>query len=707
MKNQGHVYILILFLAVGILHNNCRDQTKINTPSIPVVAGNKDDSLFISGLLEEAWQLQSVSPDSCIVIGQQALELAQQHHFFALAAEAYCRIGNGKEATSDYAEALKNYENAFKYDSIASNMHGMARDHYQAGIVLKKQGNYTEAIRYNLDALNRWEKLPEKKNNLANACISLGNIYNRQGKFDIALSYFFRSLDTAIAIKNTGLMADAYNSIGLVYENQELYDRALEMYRSGLALDEKRNNSRGIAGAYNNIGNIYYHKADLDEALKWYLKSVQIKEKLGLTQNLAGTYNNIGLIYAGMNKYAAAIDFHQKSLALRLSAGDAQGIATSRNNIGVVQLKAGKVEDAIAEFKIALETAQKTGADFIQLEILKNLSEGYSVSKNFKTAFSYTRQYEDQRDSIELHFRKATETDISYKEEKAKRELLEKEREKQDAELAKNKAVNETQKIQLYSLVIFVCLLLLLFFAFWKYKQRNLLAEREEQQNRKKIEDLVKTQELNALRMMLETQEKERKRIAQDLHDRLGIKLSTAKLYYGLIGKNLKGKIQSEEIEKYESGNAMLDEACDELRKVAHDLVSGELMKFGLITALSNLCKTITEVGSLKIDFHAYGMDDRLDGAAEHSLYQVIQELLTNILKHAKAREVTLQINRYNHTLNILIEDDGIGFDQDIINEKTGLGLSSVRERINKLNGILHIDSFPGRGTTISIDLSI
>lgn len=705
MKALSTVFFVTVITLLG-----CNDNTLINHTQDSIngkgnILKSNDDSALITSLLDDAWRLQSVNPDSCIITANQALSLAQKHGFNSFSAEALCRIGNCEETKGNLDTAFEQYQQAFQYDSIAQNLHGMARDYYQAGIVLKKEGNYSAALSFSENALEIWGEMPDKKINMANASISIGNIYQRQGQFDLALKYFFRTLDTAIVIKNNGLIADAYNSIGLVYENQGLYDQALEKYRQSLALDEKRGNKKGIAGSYNNIGNIYYRKANLDSALNWYLKSVSLKETLGLTQGIAGTYNNIGLIYEGRSKYSEALDYHQKSLSLRRSSGDAQGIATSQNNIGGVLLKQGRPQDAIVAFKEALEIVQKTGGNFIQLEILKNLSSAYAADHNFQTAFIYMQQYQTSRDSIEDHFIKATETDTKYKEEKAKRELLEKEREKQNIELEKNKAVNQNQKIVLVSLSIFVILMLLLFFAYWKNKQRELIAEREEQENKKKIETLIQSQEVNALRMMLETQEKERRRIALDLHDGLGIKLSTAKLYYGLIGKKLRSSMTPEDEEKYETGNRMLDETCDELREVAHNLVSGELMKFGLINAIQNLCSTIEAASTIKIEFQAHGMDDRLDSTSEHCLYQIIQELLANIMRHAKAKEVTVQINRYNHTLNILVEDDGIGFDQNNNDKPEGLGLKSVRDRVHQLNGTIQIDSTLGSGTTTSIDI--
>lgn len=692
----------LCFVASGI--GGCSGQSSDldqNPVSSSVRASERaGDSLFVVRLLDEAWELHVVDPDSCILVSRQALSLAQQQNFPDFAAEAYCRIGNSEEAKWNLDTALQNYFLAYSYDSASGNIHEIARDRYHVAMVLKKQGKHAEALRYSFLALAAWEKMPERKTNVANVCVSIGNIYHREGKCDSALQFFYRSLDTARAINNVGLMADAYNSIGLVYESQKSYDQAMDMYNDAMAIDVQRNNQKGIAAAYNNIGNIYYYRDQLTEALESYMQSAALKEKTGLTQGLAGTYNNIGLIYESLGRLPEAIEYHEKSLAMGKSAGDVQGVITSENNIGVILLKQKQPAAAIAIFEAALSLAKESDAPFAQLEILKNLSDAHAENHDFRTAFEYTRLYQVESDSIEAHAKKATQIDIAYKEERAQRELLEKEKEKQEAE-------NERQRTMLYSLIIFIGLMTLLLFAYLKNKRNRLNAEREEQQNKQKIEDLVKSQELNAFRMMLETQERERNRIARDLHDRLGAKLSTAKLYYGLMGKKIQDSAQPDELEKYQSGNAMLDEACDEVRKVAHDLVSGELMKFGLVKALQNLSGTIEAASSLKIDFHAYGMDDRLNGAAEHSLYQIIQELLANIMRHAQAGEVTIQMNRYNHTLNILVEDDGVGFNPDAISRNSGLGLQSIRDRVRQLNGTLQIDSSPGRGTIISIDLSV
>ena len=202
---------------------------------------------------------------------------------------------------------------------------------------------------------------------------------------------------------------------------------------------------------------------------------------------------------------------------------------------------------------------------------------------------------------------------------------------------------------------------------------------------------------------MLEVQESERKRIASDLHDRLGSMLSTVKLYFGSVEEQIE-KMKEQNKEHYNKANLLLDEACEEVRKISHDLISGELLKFGLLPALTQLCKTIEGANKLKINLLFFGMDNRLDNSVEIPVYRIIQELINNILKHSKATDVTIQLNKTENNLNVVVEDNGIGF--DIASVKNGMGLKNIETRVNKFNGKLYVDSGKDKGTTTIIDIT-
>ena len=206
---------------------------------------------------------------------------------------------------------------------------------------------------------------------------------------------------------------------------------------------------------------------------------------------------------------------------------------------------------------------------------------------------------------------------------------------------------------------------------------------------------------------MLKGQEMERKRIAQDLHDRLGSMLSMVKIHFNSVEENISA-IQEQNNIQYEKAHSLLDEACEEVRKIAHDMVSGVLHKFGLLPALHSLQTSINETGQLKLSVLDFGFhQDRLEYEIEINVYRIIQELLGNVLKHAQASEMTIQLIKKENNLHVQVEDDGIGFNAENISSFGGMGLKNIGARVNSLNGELNIDSGKGSGTIVIIDIPL
>ena len=203
---------------------------------------------------------------------------------------------------------------------------------------------------------------------------------------------------------------------------------------------------------------------------------------------------------------------------------------------------------------------------------------------------------------------------------------------------------------------------------------------------------------------MVEGQEDERKRIAEDLHDRVGSILSTVKLYFNSLNTKI-DTFQGENNQQFEKANTLLDEAVDEIRRISHNLISSILMKFGLGPALKDLCETVEGAQQIKVDLQMHGIDQRLNNQLEISLYRIIQELISNILKHATATEITISITHQNGNLNILVEDNGKGFDTSVI--PNGIGLKNIKSRILKLNGQINIDSVTDRGTIVNLNFIV
>lgn len=192
----------------------------------------------------------------------------------------------------------------------------------------------------------------------------------------------------------------------------------------------------------------------------------------------------------------------------------------------------------------------------------------------------------------------------------------------------------------------------------------------------------------------MEVQEQERKRIAEDLHDSLGHLLSAAKM-------NLQSGNGQEQLN---ASMQLLNQASEELRNISFNLMPNVLEEEGLTPALNELAEKSGKSGKIAVSFQAHDIKSlKFDKLAQFNIYRIVQEAINNIMKHAGATEAGIQLIGKENNLTIMIEDNGKGFDpKNILN---GRGQKNMRARTNWLNGNFHLDSRPGHGTTICIDI--
>ena len=205
-----------------------------------------------------------------------------------------------------------------------------------------------------------------------------------------------------------------------------------------------------------------------------------------------------------------------------------------------------------------------------------------------------------------------------------------------------------------------------------------------------------------------EAQEEERMRIATDLHDGLG-QLLTSISYSTQEFQNLDLSNADAKEKLISKMQEQIDQAILESKNLAHNLIPIVLKDFGLIVAINNLVDRANELYDIQITFNAFDYNERIDAKLEKSLYRICQESLNNIVKHSKAKSVHIQIFKQEELLVLVIDDDGIGFDVKSLSEKSrhGIGLISMRERVQAFEGTLSIDSQPGKGTEIIIEIPI
>lgn len=266
-----------------------------------------------------------------------------------------------------------------------------------------------------------------------------------------------------------------------------------------------------------------------------------------------------------------------------------------------------------------------------------------------------------------------------------------------NAELRAEKATINTQ---LYVSLFLLALVIISAYLLQKNtRKKQLLAEQAKDLEAQKVSTLLKEQELASIDAMIEGQEKERKRIAEDLHDDLGALMATVKLHFD----NIETAQNEDAVQKTSS---LLDEAYSKIRTIAHAKNAGVIANEGLLVAVKNMTSKISSANKIDMEVIAHGLENRLENSLELSLFRTIQELIANIIKHAEATKATIQLTQFEESLNIIVEDNGKGFHANTIKE-TGIGLDNIKKRIKHLKGTFSIDSTLGRGTTILIDIPL
>jgi signal transduction histidine kinase len=207
----------------------------------------------------------------------------------------------------------------------------------------------------------------------------------------------------------------------------------------------------------------------------------------------------------------------------------------------------------------------------------------------------------------------------------------------------------------------------------------------------------------DSLARVVAAQELERRRLARELHDETGQALTSILL--GL--RSLEDTLQDDESRTAASGlRELVVTTLQDVRRLAVELRPSALDDFGLVPALERLTATFAEQTGIDIDFAPMLGDERLPPDVETALYRIVQESLTNVVKHARAQRVSLVVQRRPRAVSVVIEDDGGGFDPSALDDQ-GLGLVGMRERLALVGGRLAIESSEGHGTTIAVEVPL
>lgn len=541
-------------------------------------------------------------------------------------------------------------------------------------------------------------KIIKNDNLIARSYYNLGHHSLMVGDFPAALNWFLLSLKIREKIDKNNLH-ELYIGIGDVYSNLKKYSKALEYYTKVFKLGDK--NFDANVRSYISIGNIYLRQNDTSKAFEFYTKAEALIGTYHLKRSQVMLYNSLGLYHQQMGKNDLALKYFFKLIKIGEQTQKKEVIAITNLSISSIYEKENKD-------KLAIQFA--TSASILAKEISRLdtywaaeelLSKIYEKQNKHQLALYHYKEYIITRDSIENKENTEKIVKAQMKYEFEKKELIA----KAAQDKAKVIALQELNKQKLirnsfagFSILIVILSIIIVLNYKKRAKISKALAQKSEELYQQKAVELIKNEQVKSMRNYIKGEENERSRIASELHDGIGGSLSAIKLKLSKIA-------EEDENEKIEKVIKNVDVLYHDVRSISHNLITPQLKNSIFIEVINNLVNDIKEATSLEITLE-YLEEDKINLLSEEiqvTVYRMIQELLKNSIAHSNGTKIEINVTKFEHELNLVIEDNGAGFDTS--KKKLGIGLRNLEARTKALGGKLIIDSVIGRGSAFNITI--
>lgn len=502
-----------------------------------------------------------------------------------------------------------------------------------------------------------------------------------QGHLTTAGELTNEAIETSTRINDKMLEARGYQMMGQMAFQGRQIPEVKKQYARAIAIYEELGKDEAAAMLMCSMSRSYVAEITiyLDSAFAWNNRAKALANRF--PANLELQY----FIWQNEADYfARGGDFKNAEKAFQRAEEVARKMPSLYSLGGLLQVRsyaafnAGKIDEA-------LRFANESKNVFIEMGDFPMLKKSYQLLEvinesigDYKNAYEALSEYVDITDSIFTQQSLQQINDLNVKYETSEKERLIAEK---DLALTRKNANMRILVISLIAIGAILCLSLFL------YQQRRKTYQHA-------IKALKREQDISLLKALMTGEEKERSRLARELHDGLGGILAAAQM-------QISNASNGEGIGK---AAELVDQAASESRRIAHNLLPESLLRYGLDEALRSYCQSISDSRLLQIDYQSSGMSQRLEQSIELSIYRIVQELVNNIVKHAGAKEALVQLQREGDKMAITVEDDGKGFAPT---RKDGIGLSNINSRISYLNGTIDIQFGQQKGTSVFIEIQL
>lgn len=606
----------------------------------------------------------------------------------------FSTIANTKQKSLlPYYDALKNAQYGSQRFSVFEQL---AQHHID-------KGTSDSVIFYGnlyLRELGRWDKpLMSKKPYFTKAYHILGLGSKLNGLLDNAIKWHIKGITEAEAAKNTEYQYRHKIGLANIYNLKDQYPKAIPILEKAISEFEKKWPEH-TPEALVYLGDANYGSKKHANAKAFYEKGLIGCKKFNDLKRELIIELKLGTIAELENRYDDAYKLYDQAKESGLKKGYNTIYFKGTILLGKLLYRQKEYDSAMMALSIAYVNAIDRENLHYQKEILNVQRKIFATTNDYENAYAVMTQLSrvNSEISVQQQQKIIKELEIQY-------ETLEKEKEissLKENQLIKEGEIKRQKTIKSAFLIGFLIILIpviaLLYVYYQKIQTQSLLVKKQEEINEQKVTALKQEQELNLIKAAVEGQDEERKRIAQELHDSIGGNLAGIKLQLASIDTGS---------EKLKTITHQLDETYQLVRDISHTLIPKKFKQHAFNELIQEYIKTISSTGELTIGFHPHPEEsvNAIDQKIQMELFKIIQELMTNTLKHASADQIDIHLSIIDNELSLLFEDNGKGFETSEITN--GIGFDNIKSRVDELKGTFHIDSSKNRGTVISIEIPI
>lgn len=553
------------------------------------------------------------------------------------------------------------------------------------GTTYNIQNNHGQALNYYHKALTNAQ---QNKDTLRLAAIynNIGVVYFSIGNYKDAMVYYLKALERYQLSRYKKEAASVFNNIGLLFNELENTEKASLNFQLALQNYELVGDSIGISAALNNKGLMFAKKKNADSAHYYFDKAIGISQRNNNIYGLCDSYLEKAGFYLQMDNTADAKKYYKLSQRLSQSINQPYQEASSMLGLVKVLLKDGDHKSALNEASSALEIGKQLNNQVLQYESHEVLSQIYEKKGLLDKGLQHFRQYVTMKDELlnQTVLHQIYNLEINTLSQANTLQQLQIE--------SQGLSISKKNNLLLFIGISFILIIIGIYLLYLNYRHIQQVKLQQA------IIDLSEKKSRDAVAAEIQ----ERQRIGRELHDGLGQILSVARLNLSVLHQKKK-LTDSRKAELFDTTFKSIDEAFNELRNISHNLAPALLSEKGLIEALKNLSDLVNKTNHLQMQLESFGFATDLDSLTEHTLYRAIQELLNNVIKHAKASLFTVQLIKSEKEVTLMVEDNGRGFNINEAGTNNGGGISNIKSRVENLNGSMHVDSLIDRGTIVSI----